>query len=208
MPGHSKISGNERADKSARSALLSLPPRQTQPSYITLAYLRRLMYQRRQKLVDSWWSKAWPARYSDLDLQMRRKKPPGLALYRPLLHKLIAARTGHGDFADYHRRFKHIDANLECVCGLENSPTHFVRCREYANQVRKLRNGESMGAFISQLLGPKCLSKFTEFAQNTGCFRSRQKPDLCWMWELDSRNFPLVRIGRVERVWETLDHLI
>lgn len=103
---------------------------------------------------------------------MRRKKPPELALPRRLLQKLIAARSGHGDFADYHRRFKHTDAKLKCVCGLEASPTHFVRCREYATQVRKSRNGETMGAFISQLLGPKCLSKFTEFSQKTGCLKN------------------------------------
>lgn len=122
--------------------------------------------------MDSWWSKACPARYRHLDLQMRRKKPPELAVPRRLFQKLIAARIGHGDFADYHRRFKHTDANLECVCGLETSPMHFVRCREYATQVRKLRNGETMGAFINQLLGPECLSKFTEFSQKTGCFKN------------------------------------
>lgn len=80
---------------------------------------------------------------------MRRRKPPELALPRRLLHKLIAARTGHGDFAAYHRRFHHSDANLECTCGLETSPTHFIRCRQYATQVRRLRKGASMGDFIS-----------------------------------------------------------
>ncbi|KAI0991345.1 hypothetical protein K3495_g16842, partial [Podosphaera aphanis] len=164
VPGHSKISGNEEADAEARAALQKLPPRHTQPGHITLAYFRRLMHQRRQSLIDDWWSSVYPARYRDLDLQMRRRKPPELNLPRRLLHKLIAARTGHGDFAAYHRRFNHINANLNCVCGQETSPTHFIRCRRFANQVRKLRKGAKMSDFTAQLLGPRCFENFKEFA--------------------------------------------
>lgn len=133
VPGHSKISGNEEADAEARTTLRDLPERQTQPNYISLAYLRRLMQQHRQQLVEKWWSDVCPPRYQDLDLKMRRRKPPELTLSRRLLHRLIAARTGHGDFAAYHRRLKHVDAELECVCGQETTPTHFITCRRYAN---------------------------------------------------------------------------
>lgn len=170
MLGHSNISGNEEADAEARAALNGLPARDQPHSYITLAYLRRLMHQRRQKLIDEWWSSACPDRYRDLDLQMRRKKPPELSLPRHLLHKLIASRTGHGDFAEYHRRFHHNEANLECSCGHETSPTHFVRCRRHAQITRKLRKGLTVNAFVSQLLGHNCHKKFTEFVRNTGCF--------------------------------------
>ncbi|KAI1002761.1 hypothetical protein K3495_g5442 [Podosphaera aphanis] len=130
VPDHSKITGNEEADEQARAALEELLAPQTTPEYITLTYLRRLMYQRRQDLIDGWWSKVSPARYKGLDFQMRRRKPPELHLSRRLLHGLLAARTGYGDFAAYHRRFHHENANLECDCGLENSPTHFFRCRK------------------------------------------------------------------------------
>lgn len=106
------------------------------------------MFQYRQNLVNEWWSKVCPARYRDLDLQMRRRKPPELALPQRLLYKLIAARTGHGDFAAYHRRFNHRDADLKCICGQETSPTHFIRCRQYATQVCKLRKGANMREFI------------------------------------------------------------
>lgn len=47
MPGHSKIIGNKEADAAARGALQSLPARELEPEYTTLAYLRRLMHQRR-----------------------------------------------------------------------------------------------------------------------------------------------------------------
>ena len=102
---------------------------------------------------------------------MRRRKPE-LALPRGLLHNLLAARSGHGDFAAYHRRFQHDNANLLCVCGQEKSPTHFVRCRRHAFQVRKLRDGMTINTFIGKLLGPHCLDKFKEFAKTTGCFNN------------------------------------
>lgn len=105
------------------------------------------MHQRQQILNDEWWGAARPTRCQDLDLQMRRKKPPELPLSRRLLHHLIAARTGHGDFAAYHRRFNHDDANLECECGLETSSNHFIRCRIYATTTRKLRNGSTLEDF-------------------------------------------------------------
>ena len=172
VPGHSKIGGNEEADVAARAALQSLPPRQTQPGHITLAYLHRLMHQRRQNLVDEWWSTVCPARYRDLDLEMRRRKPPELSLSRNLLHHLLAARSGHGDYAAYHRRFNHKDANLYCVCGQETSPTHFIRCRRNACHMRKLRKGLTVAAFTQKLLGPRGLENFIEYARITGCFRN------------------------------------
>lgn len=101
---------------------------------------------------------------------MRRRKPPELELPRWLLHRLIAARTGHGDFASYHRRFRHEDAILECVCGQETSPTHFVRCRNHASEMRKLRKGTTMEIYITQLIGHKCFENLKEFVRITGCF--------------------------------------
>lgn len=172
VPGHSMISGNEEADMEARAALHKLPARDSPLTYTTLAYLRRLMHQLRRKLSDEWWSTTCPARYRDLELQMRCRKPPELPLSRSLLHQLLAARPGHGDFAAYHRRFHHGDANLTCTYGQETSPTHFVRCRNHASITRKLRKGLTLSDFTNQLLGQNCLKKFKEFARNTGCFES------------------------------------
>lgn len=75
------------------------------------------MHQRRQALIDEWWSTDCPIRYRDLDLQMRCRKPSELFLPHHLLHKLIAARTRHRDIAACHNRFHHNEANFECVCG-------------------------------------------------------------------------------------------
>lgn len=51
----------------------------------------------------------------DLNLKKRCRKPSDLALPRWLIHKLLTARTDHGDFAEYHRRLKYIDTNFECI---------------------------------------------------------------------------------------------
>lgn len=124
--------------------------------------------------MSEWWATACPARYQDLDLQMRRRKPPELALPRKLLHELIAARSGHGDFAAYHRRFHHEDANIYCVCGQEKSPPHFIRSHRYSTHMRKLRKGLTVADFTRQLLGPHGLGKFLEYARTTTCFGNLQ----------------------------------
>ncbi|RAL63267.1 hypothetical protein DID88_004344 [Monilinia fructigena] len=36
--------------------------------------------------------------------------------------------TAHGDFAQYHRRFGHTEAELTCLCGFEKAPDHLVFC--------------------------------------------------------------------------------
>lgn len=130
------------------------------------------MFQYHQNLVNEWWSKVYPARYRNLDLQMRPRKQPELALPRRQLHKLIAANTGHGDFAAHNRHFNHRDADLKCIRGQKTSPTHFIRCHQYATLVRRLRKGGTIEEFIGQLLGPKYLDKFLKFTQNTGYFNN------------------------------------
>ncbi|KAI1003652.1 hypothetical protein K3495_g4558 [Podosphaera aphanis] len=171
VPGHSGIQGNVEVDSIARLALRGLPNLDTTPGKLTLAYLRRLTKKRRQEMLDNWWEEACPSRYQELDLLMRRRKPPELALPRRLLRNLIAARTGHGNFAENNRRFKRLDAPVECACGEETTPTHFIHCRLHADITRRLRRSIPHNDFVNKLLGPKCLESFTIFAQETGCFK-------------------------------------
>ena len=168
--GHSGKQGNEEADAIARSGLRMLPSPDSQPGSISLAYLRRLMNNQLQALLSDWWDKACPVRYRKLDLLMKRRKPPELALSRHLLRELIAARTGHGNFAAYHRRFNNADAPSECACGKETSPTHFIHCRLYSHETRRIRGLKSHDDFLHQLLGPKCLEDFRNLAQKIQCY--------------------------------------
>lgn len=54
--------------------------------------------------------------------------PKGLSFPRPLLGRLFAARSGHEDFAAYHKRFHHEDAELQRCCGKLKTPDHFATC--------------------------------------------------------------------------------
>lgn len=56
------------------------------------------------------------------------KRNPKLALPRHILHRLLAERSGHGDFAEYYRRFKHEDAELRCRYGAKKGEGHFIDC--------------------------------------------------------------------------------
>ena len=56
---------------------------------------------------------------------------PEFALQREVLGWLIAARSGHGhfaDFADYHERFGHDEQDLHCQCGQKRAQLHPFSC--------------------------------------------------------------------------------
>ncbi|KAI1004638.1 hypothetical protein K3495_g3579 [Podosphaera aphanis] len=170
VSAHSGIQGNVEADATARAALRRLPIQDVEPELITSAHLHRLMNQRRQALLDGFLEEPCLPRYRDLDLLMRRRKPLELALPRRQLLELIATHTGHGNFAAHHRRFNNLDAIMECPCGGEMTPTHFIHCQRNAHHLRRLRGAMPLEKFIKKLLGLNCLESFKLFAQKTGCF--------------------------------------
>ncbi len=99
-------------------------------------------------------------------------------LRRPALQRLIAIRTGHGDFAWHHVKFAHADANLRCSCGMAKAPDHLVRCRKARAAANKRpvtgrdvneRNSKARGELENLMRNPQ---KFQELLENTAFYRS------------------------------------
>ncbi|KAK0369583.1 RNA-directed DNA polymerase from transposon x-element [Colletotrichum limetticola] len=105
-PGQQGIEGNEAADRLAKEET-TLPARMGQMA--TLAGIKRLARENVQGQHRRWWYKERRPRYADLGLEAALFSPPELALPWATLHHLLAARSGHGDFEQYHRRFNHDD---------------------------------------------------------------------------------------------------
>ncbi|KAI0995872.1 hypothetical protein K3495_g12309 [Podosphaera aphanis] len=122
-----------------------------------------------QNLCRDWWDSACPKRYEDLNLQMHRKKPPEMALTRAVYARLLAARTGHGDFASYHRRWNHATAPLLCECGREKSVGHLVQCRRALNRWRQI-SGRRRAPPLQTLLGAHGWQIFGECVQGSGIY--------------------------------------
>ena len=85
----------------------SRPPNDDTNEEETVARLCRIVREKAAAAFKSWWEKEAPARYKELGIRLASGCPPELELARATLHRLLAARSGHGDFADYHERFEH-----------------------------------------------------------------------------------------------------
>lgn len=149
-PGHKGIPGNESADVLAKRACSEPSSREL----MTIARASKRTEERYQDAIASYWEGHAPTAYRNLKIQMSHKIPFELRLRRSRLGYLIAARTGHGDFAEYHRRFHHEDADLLCRCGDEKSQTHFFTCRNAIPNIRSTMSASlDGGRALSWLLG-------------------------------------------------------
>lgn len=131
VPGHLDICGNEHADRLAKQGAQS-SPRQESPT-MTVAYAKRW---RKAWLLDkfrNWWQSA---RRAGRDIEKHMEAPrPWKKLYRDLprgcIAHVLAARSGHGDLADYHDWLQHADAQLDCArCGARKDRLHPWCCRK------------------------------------------------------------------------------
>ena len=130
-PGHQDIKGNEIADKLAKAGAMMDPTEEMRNP--TLSGIRSIIRKLNEAARKEWWDRTLPRasrRYRDWDPDYNVKEPPALALSRPILHRYLAIRTGHGDFAWYHKRQGHDNANLYCSCGRKKTPNHLVWCRK------------------------------------------------------------------------------
>jgi ribonuclease HI len=170
VPGHVGISENEATNLATKKEAAMDPPPSSIWSYASLR--RRAKADAISALQKHWLSTA-PQSYQDLGIISSPQCPDELRLPRPLLARILAARTGHGDFAAYHERFNHEDEYLLCCCGAQKSPVHFFFCR-----VAKRRLPRPQGPpaeTIPYLLGtPKGAAKLAAWLNDTHFFE-----DIC-----------------------------
>ncbi|ODM18340.1 hypothetical protein SI65_06211 [Aspergillus cristatus] len=127
IPGHAGIAGNEQADEQAKKGARSTPQTNTPPT--RYAWAHRTLREEFWRRFQAFWAENAPQQYQDLSIGLD-KRPHELSLPRATLGRLLAARSGHGDFAQYHERFGHEDAKLECSCGRPKTPHHFYYCQK------------------------------------------------------------------------------
>ncbi|KAI1007378.1 hypothetical protein K3495_g852 [Podosphaera aphanis] len=127
VPGHAAIAGNEAAEESAK--LGALLPFTNNLCYST-AGIKHFVKESISRSTGNIWNLLSPSLglYQQLYLSTSPNRPKELELPRSTLGRILATRTGHGDFAEYHDRFRHPEANMNCLCGHRKSPLHFFFC--------------------------------------------------------------------------------
>lgn len=147
IPGHSNIEGNEAADELAKQGALAEASGQ---HTATISWVKRHLKALRDKQFRDWWKARAEPRYRLVGPHAVVRKPLS-SHKRDSLHRLLAARSGHGDFADYHERFRHHDANNHCSCGRKKSTRHIFYCKKLRKH--RLLPGYIPEAAILQFLG-------------------------------------------------------
>lgn len=126
LKGHAGIPSNVRADLLARQGAMEPWNRPIIASISSLPARNRAIT---EKALNAYWDSEAPASYKLLHIPVTPLKQEMLSLPRKLLGHIIASRTAHGDFADYHERFNHEDYHANCLCGRRKTALHFFFCR-------------------------------------------------------------------------------
>lgn len=178
VPGHSGIAGNEIADELAKKGA-ALDGSHILPSP---SYLKREAKQQTGAATRAAYTRDAPQTYQDLNIQphTRSSRAREHGLPRWVLGRLIAARTGHGDFTGYHERFQHRDFLATCSCGKPKSPIHFFFCPPTRKRWKDRWKGPkvSPSATIDWILSTAAgAEEFGRFVQETSFFK-----DICPNW--------------------------
>ncbi|KKO96471.1 hypothetical protein THAR02_11428 [Trichoderma harzianum] len=174
VPGHKDVFGNEKADTLAKEGA-SLPRHNSHLSTIT--HIMRWKREKLRLMREEEWDEVRPLYYKKWRLDAPAM-PPELKLHRPILYRLLAERSGHGDFVEYHERFGH-DASSRCKCGAPRTQGHFVKCRyvePFLPEIPDKLYAEGI-SHLEYLLGPRGHKEFQKLVEDTSPYGHPQDPD-------------------------------
>ena len=164
VPGHKDVHGNEVADALAKEGS-ELPT--THTKLATITHIKRRARRERKRLQELDWDTNRPSYYGQWRIDAS-PKPPELQLPRPILHRLLAERSGHGDFVEYHERFGH-DARPTCKCGEPRTQGHFVKCRMVQPFLPEVPEKDERAGYtpLTYLLGPNGYKDYQKLVEET-----------------------------------------
>ncbi|POS82508.1 hypothetical protein EPUL_006388, partial [Erysiphe pulchra] len=148
ISGHYNNSRNDEADRLAKLGSKLPAPSTHGYTYAASKEIARTLI---TKCSEDWSEKHTPLRYKRLGIAFR-PNPHELIFGRNTLSRLIAVRSGHGDFKQYYVRFHHHSFD-SCECGLPKSFEHFFFCRITRYKARKAAGKLRTKDAINWLLG-------------------------------------------------------
>ena len=175
IPGHSGILGNKLANKEASCGA-------------------HLPLELHAKQMSTAGAKQWAHITANRDFITYRNSQPAhcrlrpdcaclqlhaeLQLPRESLARLLAALSGHGNFAAYHTRFNHPDAKNCCHCGAYKTPTHFYYCRRSTHkELMKDKHGHLLT--IKEILETaEGAAAFSQWEEISGFFKTAGQLEL------------------------------
>jgi len=81
---------------------------------------------------------------------------------------LLAARSHHGDFEQYHTTFQHEGADQKCRCGARKTPVHPFTCHRLSNsQLLRYYKGKVMDleSLITTTEGEDCIAAWERLCE-------------------------------------------
>lgn len=153
IPSHAGVRGNELADRLAKRAAQEVPFNQFN-EILSHAAVKQILAKKKAEMEKEWWLRHCPTSYKLLRIELKPpgKSPDELRLPRRILGQLLAARTGHGDFMAYHKRFHH-ENFTDCSCGKAKTQLHFLFCKETRSRVKRELGKRRPQEGIDWLLG-------------------------------------------------------
>ncbi|KAE8217979.1 hypothetical protein CF319_g8054 [Tilletia indica] len=185
--GHSNVPGNEAADTAAQEG--AMRGEQAEPDSPATIISFATAARRSRERLQAAWQQRWEqerARAEEegkvSDYMRSRLTPPTLRPSRllALLPRreyalVLHLRTGHGDFSEYHHRFKHEDADTVCICGEIFTKLHPLRCSAYAYHAALLQDEHGIPLEVAELLGTDAgVQQLLQYARASQAFAANR----------------------------------